>query len=176
MRRVALAFAVAMFGMAAAVTVEAATSASQNVTFSVPSTVSIASDGNVAAGVLTSANDYGGSFTITSNDPAGFSITTQAASASTSESGCGSPSASFTANKVSVSAQAVGGMTSGTGGTPNAPFAYSTSPQSVYSANPTAQGSAIHMTSVYHLDPANFPINSAGCSYTFATTWTIAAS
>ena len=176
MKRVLIACGAMVLGLAGAVTAEAATSANQNVTFSVPSTVSIASNGDVPAGVLTAVNDFGGSFTITSNDPAGFSITTEAASATTTESGCGSPTASFTANKVTVSAQAVGGMTSGTGGTAAAPVAYSTSPQSVYSTNPTAQGSAIHMTSVYHLDPANFPVNSAGCSYSFATTWQIAAS
>src|SRR6266581_7983102 len=157
-RKLFISVGACLLALAAAVTVEASTTANQNVTFNVPATVSISSDGNVSAGTLTTANDFGGSFTISSNDPAGFSITTQAASATTTESGCGSPSASFTANKVTVSGQPVGNMTSGSGGTAAAPFAYSTSPQSIFTTNPTAQGPAVHLTSVYHLDPTNFPI------------------
>src|SRR6266568_3095091 len=47
--------------------VQAATSATQNLTFSVPAVVSIASNGNVAAGSLTGSTTVTGSFTIGSN-------------------------------------------------------------------------------------------------------------
>jgi len=174
-RKFAIGFGAAMLALLGAVTVEAATTANQNVTFSVPPTVSITSGGDVAAGSVTVANDFGGSFTIGSNDAAGFSISTKAANATTTETGTCTPTSSFAAAKVTVSVQAVGGMTSGTAGTPAAPAPYTTTGASMFTTNPTAQGPAIHMTSVYHLDPANFPPNTAGCSYSFATIWTIAA-
>ena len=155
--------------------VQAATSATQNVTFTVPPSVSIISDAAVSAGSVTVAADYGGSFTIGSNDAAGFSISTKATNATTTETGTCTPTASFAAAKVTVSVQPLGGMTIGTAGTPVAPAPYTTTGASMFSVNPTAQGPAVHMTSVYRLDPANFPPNTAGCSYVFATTWTIAA-
>ncbi len=174
-RKLGISFASALLVLAGAVSAEAATSANQNVTFTVPPTVSITSGGDVAAGNVTVANDFGGSFTIGSNDAAGFSISTKATNATTTESGTCTPTASFAAAKVTVSVQAVGGMTGGTAGTPAAPAPYTTTGASMFTTNPTAVGPAIHMTSVYHLDPANFSPNTAGCSYSFATVWTIAA-
>ena len=166
---------IATLGIASA---QAATSATQNVTFSVPNTVSLTSSGDVAGGSLTADTQLASSFTVSSNDTNGITITTAAASATTTEAGTCTPSKSFPAGDISYQAQPLTGQTSGTGGTPPASAtSYTTTATDVFTTDPTGVGTTMILHNSYFVNVASksIPPNSVGCTYTFATTWTIAA-
>ncbi len=157
-------------------TVQAATSATQNVTFSVPAAVSISSNGNVSAGAITADTTATGSFTLSNNDTLGFAITTNAASATTTEAGTGcTPTNSFPAASIQFQAGTMTGQTSGSNGTSTALTNYSTTAQSAYGTNSTAIGTAITMPVSYRIKASLITPNTSNCSYTFATVWTISA-
>jgi hypothetical protein len=177
-RRLGLAFALGLLGLASVVSVEAATTAGQNVSFTSVPTVSISSDAPVAFGPLNAPAQVDGGLTMSSNDTAGFTLTVNAGSGSSvQESGCVGASKSFNlASAVTLGPRAITGMTSGSGGTAMAPFAQTGAVQSLFSVNPTGVGSTMHESIAYTIDPTGVPFNTAGCSYIWTETYTIAGS
>jgi hypothetical protein len=177
-RKLGLAFALSVLGLAGVVSVEAATTAGQNVSFTSIPTVSISSDAPVAFGSLTAPAQVSGGLTLSSNDAAGFTLTVNVVSGSTVlESGCVGASKSITLSSVvTLGPAAITGMTTGTGGTAAAPFAQTGAVQSLFSVNPTGVGATMHETIAYTINPAGAPFNTAGCQYIWTETYTIAGS
>jgi len=168
----------ALFGLVlAAGAALAATSATQNVTFTVPATVSLTSNGDVAFGTISGPTTKTGSFAISSNDANGFQMAVSTSAATYLESGstgC-TPTHSVSASSISVTGSAVTGQTTGTDGTPTAQFALSTTATNIFSAFPTAQGTAITETVTYSVNGSTIPANSGTCSYSIPTSWIIGA-
>jgi hypothetical protein len=177
-RKLGLAFVVAVLGLVSAVSVEAATTAGQDISFSTGPTVSIVSDAPVPFGLLNAPAQVDGHLTMSSNDSAGFSLTVASASGATVvETGPACLGKSFTlASVVTLGPRAITGMTSGSGGTAAAPFAQTGAVQSLFSVNPTGVGSTMHESIAYTIDPTGVPFNTNGCQYLWTETYTIAAS
>ena len=176
-RRLGLAFALGLLGLAGAVSVEAATTASQNVSFTSVPTVSISSDAPVVFGSLNAPSGQDGHLTISSNDGAGFSLTVDVASGGTvQETGCSGTKSFSLASAVTLGPRPITGMTTGTGGTAMAPFAQTGAVQSLFSVNPTGVGATMHESIAYTIDPTGVAFNTPGCQYIWAEIYTIAGS
>jgi hypothetical protein len=178
MRRFILAAPVAaLFVLLGAVIVSAATSATQNVSFTVPAAVSLTSNGDVAFGTISGPTTKTGSFAISSNDANGFQMAVSTSAATYLESGttgC-TPSHSVSVSSISVNGAAVTGQTTGTGGTPTAQFALSTTATNIFTTVPTAQGTTITETVTYSVNGSAIPANSGTCQYVVPTSWIIGA-
>lgn len=161
----------------------AATSATQNVTFTVAKAVAIVSTGTatVSSSIDPSSGTPTGSassgLTVSSNDASGFQITANTSASSVTEAGCGSPVRTANVNIVSISAATPTGQSGGSSaGTAASAFALSTTATNLYSTAPTYYGGSMSVTTNYTVTPGYAtPANTSGCSYTVPVVMTISA-
>jgi len=161
----------------------AATSATQNVTFTVAKAVAITSTG--AATISTAIDPSGGTptgtttsgLTVSSNDTAGFQITAKTNAATVTEAGTCTPAQSANVNIMSVSASTPTGQGAGSsGGTAASAFALSTTATNLYSAAPNYTGGTMSVTTNYTVAPGyTTPPNTSGCTYTVPVVMAITA-
>src|SRR6266849_9419908 len=160
----------------------AATSATQNVTFTVAKAVAIASTGDKtistaidpSSGTPTGTTTSG--LTVSSNDTSGFQITAKTNTATVTESGTCTPAGSANVNIMSTSASTPSGGSGGSAGTAASAFALGTTATNLYSTAPTTTGSSLSVTTSYTVTPGyTTPANTSGCSYTIPVVMSISA-
>lgn len=159
----------------------AATSATQNVSFSVAKAVAITSGGDVTIGSITppSTGSGSGTVTVSSNDSSGFQLNASTSGATVTESGgsC-TPNAgnTFSVSNMTIGAGSASGGVSGSGGTAKAAFAMPTTATDLYSTDPTMMGQSISVSLSYVASPGySTPANSTNCSYTVPVTLAVVA-
>ena len=160
----------------------AATSATQNVTFTVAKAVAIASTGDKtispaidpSSGAPTGTTT--GGLTVSSNDKSGFQITANTSAATVTESGSCTPAESANVNIMTISASTPTGGSGGSAGTAAAAFALGTTATNLYSTAPTTIGGSMSVTTSYTVTPGyTTPANTSGCTYTIPVVMTISA-
>ena len=174
--------AAVVFSLIGASAASAATTATQNVTFTVAKAVALTSGGNVTTTPSsidpssgTPTGSATGSLTVSSNDASGFQLATKTSASTVTESGCASPTANANVNVMTVATGAASGGTGGAGTAASA-VTLSTTNQNLYSSVPTMIGSSIAVATNYVITPGYAtPANSSGCSYVIPVTYTITA-
>jgi hypothetical protein len=161
----------------------AATSATQNVTFTVAKAVAIASTGDrtIATAIDPSSGTPTGTttsgLTVSSNDASGFQITAKTNASTVTEAGTCTPAESANVNIMTISASSPSGQSGGTSaGTPASAFALSTTATNLYSSAPNYIGSNMSATTSYTVTPGySTPANTSGCTYTIPVVMSISA-
>jgi hypothetical protein len=161
----------------------AATSATQNVTFTVAKAVGIVSNGNqtIATAIDPSSGTPSGSATgslaVSSNDAGGFQITAKTNAATVTEAGTCTPAQSANVDIMTISAGTPTGQSGGSSaGTAASAFALSTTATNLYLTAPTYYGSSMSVTTNYTVTPGyTTSANTSGCTYTIPVVMTISA-
>ena len=160
----------------------AATTATQNVTFSVAKVVAITASSVSGLGTAidpSSGSPTGtgtGTLTVSSNDKTGFQVTagTPAATVNEAGTGCTTPNTANVNIATVAGAAATGGT--GSGGTAASASTLSTTVANLYSTAPTMIGSAITAGTTYVITPGyGTPANQGSCTYTIPVTMTVIA-
>src|SRR5437660_11969814 len=159
----------------------AATSATQNVTFTVAKAVAITSTG--AATISTAIDPSSGTptgtttsgLTVSSNDTAGFQITAKTNASTVTEAGTCTPAESANVNIMTISAGTPTGQSGGSSaGTAASAFALSTTATNLYSTAPTYYGGSMAVTTNYIVTPGYATLaNTSGCTYTIPVVVTV---
>ena len=161
----------------------AATTATQNVTFTVAKAVGIASTGDKTISTAidpssgTPTGTTTGGLTVSSNDASGFQITAKTNASTVTEAGGCTPVETANVNIMTVSAGTPSGQSGGSSaGTAASAFALSTTATNLYSSAPTYVGGSMSVTTSYTVTPGyGTAANTSGCTYTIPVVMTISA-